>query len=374
VGIRDSRLSSKLRLAPTRYEPVAPIAAGGMAEVWRAFAVFDSGDRHPVAIKRVLPQLGADPLYRRMFEDEARLGMLLRHPNIVRVYDARDVGGALIMIMELVDGTTLKALLDLAIERAAAGPADRPGGLPVAASLFVARGLCEGLAYAHVAEDEHGRHLGIIHRDVSPHNLLLGKDGAVKLTDFGLADAATHTAATAPGGMVGGKLGYLAPEVIAQTTATPRIDVFAAGIVLWEMLTGRRLFQAASDVETVRAVARCEVPPPSALRPGLPPSVDGVVLRALAADPARRTPSAHAMVEELDEALRDVDPGVSAKDVALMVGLFLAQRRARPPATSSIVAGMLAEELAQFVAAADADPGAAPLDPSEFDWGPTVRR
>jgi serine/threonine-protein kinase len=345
-----------------------------MAEVWRAFAVFENGDRHPVAIKRVLPQLGGDPLYRRMFEDEARLGMLLRHPNIVRVYDARDIGGTWIMIMELVDGITLKALLDLAVERAASGPPDRPGGLPVAASLFVARGLCEGLAYAHVAEDADGRHLGIIHRDVSPHNLLLGKDGAVKLTDFGLADARTHKAGTGPGGVVGGKLGYLAPEVVAQATPTPRIDVFAAGIVLWEMLTGRRLFQRSSDVETVRAVARCAVPPPSSLRPGLPGVVDAVVLHALAADPQRRTPSAHAMVEELDEALRVVDPGVSAKDVALMVGLFLAQRRTQPPTTSSVVAGMLAEELARFVAAADADPGAAPLDPSEFDWGPPHRR
>src|SRR5262245_48553416 len=119
---RESQLSTRLRRLPTRYQLVSRIARGGMAEVWRADAIFEAGDRHPVAIKRVLPELSSDPLYRSMFEDEARLGMLLRHVNIVRVYDARDIHGTLIMILELVDGVALRTLLDKAHARGAGMP------------------------------------------------------------------------------------------------------------------------------------------------------------------------------------------------------------------------------------------------------------
>jgi serine/threonine-protein kinase len=358
---RDARLSTKLRLAPTRYEPIARIAAGGMAEVWRARAIFEHGESHPVAIKRVLPELSADPLYRQMFDDEARLGMLLRHPNIVRIYDARAVGDAFIMIMELVDGAALKALFDHAHARHV--------GFPVPAALHIVGELARALAYAHVATDHEGRHLGIVHRDVSPHNVLLGRDGAVKLADFGLANASSHQA-VASEGMIGGKLGYLAPEVVQQQPTTTRVDVFAAGIVLWEALTGRRLFHGDTDAETVRAVSRCEVEPASRINASVPKEVDALLARALHPDPQKRLPSAQALVEELDALVAKIDREVNAKDVALLVGLFLAQRGSKLPEPPAAVAALLTEELARFVEAADsgADAGAAPLDPLDFSW------
>ena len=247
---RSTRLSTKLRRAPTRYRPLSRIATGGMAEVWRAEATFEDGGSHEVAIKRVLPQMG-QPLYRAMFEDEARLGMLLRHPNIVRVYDARDIGGTFIMVMELVDGDSLKSVLERAHGRGAC--------MPVATALHITRELIRALDYVHTAMDGDGNHLGILHRDISPHNLLLGKNGDVKLTDFGLADARVHEHARSED-LVGGKLGYLAPEIIRRQKADHRIDLFAAAITCWEMLAGRRLFQGNDDRETLMRVGRCQVP------------------------------------------------------------------------------------------------------------------
>lgn len=350
----DSRISTRLRRAPTKYEPVALVARGGMAEVWKATAVFETGEKHAVAIKRVLPQLQADKLYRSMFEDEARLGMLLRHPNIVRVYDARDIGGTFIMIMELVDGTSLKSLLERAHARAAA--------MPVAAALHIARDLASALAYAHAAESPDGKRLGIIHRDVSPHNLLLGKNGAVKLADFGLADASVHQTQLGSG-MLGGKLGYLAPEIIDQKPASPSIDIFAVGIVLWEMLCGRRLFVGPDDAGTVRAVAKCEVPRPSSIVPRVPREVDDVVVKVLARDPRDRPQTAQLLTEKLDEAMRAIDRKVSYRDVALLVNLHLATEP-KTAIASTLDAAVFAGELDAFVQATN--DGAAPLDPDMF--------
>lgn len=353
-----ARISTRFRRGPTRYVPLRRLALGGMAEVWRGEAIFDGGDRHPIAIKRVLPQLAQDPMYRSMFQDEARLGMLLRHENIVRVYDAREVGGTFIMILELVDGTSLKTLLDRAHARRA--------GMPVAVALHIARELLRALQYAHDAVDEKGKHLGIIHRDVSPHNLLLGKDGGVKLADFGLADASVHETSMG-GGMLGGKLGYLAPEIIAQAPASPSIDLFAAGIVLWEMLCGRRLFQGADDVSTVRLVNKCEVPTPSKLQRRVPKLVDQLVLRALAKDPAQRPATCGLLAEEIDALLSELDPHVSSNDVGLLVNLQLAADPPPPQPSAEALVDLFAQELEAFVHGNTPDLGAAPLDPSLFE-------
>ncbi len=356
---RSARLTTRLRGAPTRYEPTARLAAGGMAEVWRADAVFEDGERHPVAIKRVLPSLANQEVYRSMFVDEARLGMALHHPNIVRVYDARDIGGTYLMVMELVDGVSLKDLLARAHERGAPMPA------PLA--VHIALQLARALDYAHTATDERGHPLGVIHRDVSPHNLLLGRNGEVKLADFGLADASVHETHLGDG-MLGGKLGYLAPEVVRQQPSDHRIDVFALGIVLWEMLCGRRLFQGPTDGDTVRAVAACEVPPARAHNRGATPELDAFLWEILAASLDARTPTAGHAVAEL-EALREaLDPSVGERDVALLVGLHLASERPRPSVTPQALADLLVQELAVFAESAlVSDPvGATPLDPDSF--------
>ena len=334
-----------------------------MADVWKGEAVFEDGERYPVAIKRVLPELSGNPVYRSMFEDEARLGMALRHPNIVRVYDAREVGGSYIMIMELVDGTSLKGLLTAAHERKA--------GMPVASALFVAWQLAKALEYAHLATDARGQSMGIIHRDVSPHNLLLGRNGTVKLADFGLADATLHSTQLGDG-MLGGKLGYLAPEIIAQEKSTPKIDLFALGIVLWEMLCGRRLFVGETDVQTVKAVARCDVPPASIHNRAVTADVDAFLSLILEPNTDKRIATATECAARLEQLVQRVDARVGPRDVALLVGLHLASEKHRAPDVPAGVAELLAQELALFSSQGSEGAlempslGAAPLDPDFF--------
>ncbi len=359
------RLTQKLRMAPTRYVPTARLASGGMAEVWKGAAHFEDGGSHPVAIKRVLPELASQDLYRAMFQDEARLGMALRHPNIVRVYDARDVGGTFIMIMELVDGCSLKGLLDRAQERRAP--------MPVPTALYIAWQLAKALEYAHQATDAQGEPMGIIHRDVSPHNLLLARNGDVKLADFGLADASVHSTQLGDG-MLGGKLGYLAPEIIRQEPSTPQIDLFAVGIVLWEMLSGQRLFQGRTDAETVQMVARCQVPRVRELNRKVTRDLEELVDAILAPDPRKRIASAAECAARLEVLIRRIDPGVSARDVALLVGLHIATVKQEHAAVPAAVAELLAQELALFSQQAAGgggvmDLGAQPLDPDSFFTG-----
>ena len=334
-----------------------------MAEIWRAEAAFDNGERHTVAIKRVLPHMG-DEIFRSMFMDEARLGMLLRHPNIVRVYDARSVGGTYIMVMEYVDGDSLKGLLEHAHQRRAC--------MPVPTALYIIKQLALALDYAHTAESR-GRHLGIVHRDVSPHNLLLGRNGDIKLADFGLADATVHETVRSAD-LVGGKLGYLAPEVIHQKKTDHRIDIFAAGIMLWEMLAGRRLFQGKTDVQTIQLVAKAEIPSLRELNDRVPAVVEEGVMRILAANAEDRIPSARKLVELLVDLLDATDPNVGPKDVALLLGLHLAKEPRRSIAVEKDelinVAALLQDELNSFAQEGPAmgpwDVGAKPLDPLDF--------
>lgn len=357
----NERLTLRLRSAQTRYRPVSRIAAGGMAEVWRGEAQLGPGDVHPIAIKRVLPHLG-DPNFLTMFEDEARLGMLLHHQNIVRVYDARNIGGTYIIIMELVDGDTLKGLQD--------ATNGRP--MPVPLALYVGRELLRALGYAHAANDDKGGPLGLIHRDVSPHNLLLGRDGGVKLSDFGLADASTN-AAKKEEGMVGGKFGYLAPEVIKQQPIDHRIDLFAAGIVLWEMLAGRRLFQGTDDRDTIRKVMKPVVPRLSIDFPHIPEQIDDFLMGLLHEDPGQRYGSGQEAADALQVLVDWLEPNVSAHDVGLVMSVHSSMRAQRKELEQRPldVFDMLAQELDAFAeqAAGGGSGGAAPLDPSLFDRG-----
>lgn len=349
-------LSMQLRRAPTRYQPTRRIAVGGMAEVWRATATFDDGGEHPVAIKRVLPSI-ADSMFRTMFLDEARLGMLLRHPNIVRVYDARDIDDTYIMVMELVDGESLRSLTR-------AAHADGTSmGLPTA--VYIAQEIAKALAYAHRARDGRGVGLGIVHRDVSPQNVLLGANGTVKLTDFGLADATVHEHVRDED-MIGGKIGYLPPEVIRREDSDHRADLFALGVVLWEMLAGRSLFVGDTERETVRAIARCEVPSLADWVPG-GEQADLIVQKLVTKDPDDRINDAAVLAAQLRQLIERNEWQIGAKQIAATVLQHRSEksRRTQMPQVTTL----LADELAKFAEATVDTPfdmGAMPLDPSRF--------
>jgi serine/threonine protein kinase len=288
LGQRGERLGD--------YELLERIGVGGMAEVWRARRVGEQGFERPLAVKRILPHLAADPEFVGMFVDEAKLAVQLSHPNIAAVHDLGRAGDTCYLVLDFVHGRDLRALQDR----------EREWGAPPHAGIachVIARTL-EGLAYAHEASDATGRPLGLIHRDVTPQNLLVSFEGDVKIVDFGLAKAQGRMQAT-QAGVVKGKLAYLAPEQLRGVPLDPRVDVYAAGIVLWELLTGARLFYADTDLDTIHKVHAGVVEPPSRLNAAIPPALDHVVLTALARDRDARFQSAQAFLDALEEVIWD---------------------------------------------------------------------
>jgi len=253
------------------------IAIGGMAEVYVAIRRDDPGARLH-AVKRILPTLAEDRELVEMFLDEARLVVQLEHPGILPVHELGKHGDGYFIAMEYVAGRDLRALLD---RLRAAGER-----LPVPLAAHVAWRVADALDHAHRKCDARGHPLRIVHRDVSPANVLLGFDGSVRIIDFGIAQAAIRP--RPPGAVLRGKFGYMSPEMVRGEPLDQRSDVFALGAVLHEMLTEERLFTGASELAVMEKVRVAEVPPPSARVPGLPPGLDALVLRALARDPAER--------------------------------------------------------------------------------------
>src|SRR6185437_1218894 len=234
-----------------RYRVLKRLASGGMAEVFVAESAGIEGFRKQVAIKRVLPQLSKKEQFIAMFLDEARLSAHLSHSNVVSVFDIGVGDGTYFIVMEYVDGADLKAVMDHSRKLA------RP--IPVESAVYIARRICQGLAYAHELKSD-GKSLEIIHRDITPANVLITKHGEVKIVDFGLAKASSQLAES-DAGVIKGKFGYLAPETVMEKPVDQRVDVFALGIILWEMLAGRRLFQGETDFQTVRQVRDAVIPP-----------------------------------------------------------------------------------------------------------------
>ncbi|HET9596412.1 MAG TPA: serine/threonine-protein kinase, partial [Anaeromyxobacteraceae bacterium] len=273
-----------------KYRLVEPIASGGMAEVWRAEAPGAEGFVKEVALKLVRGDHDARGEFVRMFIQEARLASRLTHANIVQVFEFDQVDGRYYIAMELVRGRTLREVVDRCREQGLR--------LGVPRAVHVGAEVARALAYAHRLQ-EGGRPAGLVHRDVSPQNVLVSFEGEVKLTDFGIARALGATEATAPGTLKG-KLAYMAPEQARGGAVDGRADVFALGVVLWELCTGRRLFARESDAATLAAVLADEpVSPPSAWNEGVPADLDACVLAALERDPGRRTASAEALADAL---------------------------------------------------------------------------
>jgi serine/threonine protein kinase len=289
-----------------RYLLGGELASGGMATVHIGRLEAELGFSRVVAIKHLHPQYARDPDFVSMLLDEARLACRIRHANVVPVLDVVIDESELFLVMEYVAGESLASLLRCA--------AARGQEVPVNVALALAIGILEGLEAAHQARDEDGQPLCIVHRDVSPQNVLVGLDGLPRLLDFGIAKAVGRTQTTRNNELKG-KLAYMAPEQLARAEVDARADVFAASIVLWEMLTGQRLFATGDEVSTCVRVATLEIPAAGSLV-AVPAGLDAVLMRGLSRDVASRWQTARAM----SIALQDLGGAASAGEVASWLG------------------------------------------------------
>ncbi|HLU67946.1 MAG TPA: serine/threonine-protein kinase, partial [Kofleriaceae bacterium] len=300
-----------------RYELVERIGVGGMAEIFRGKAIASGGFEKPVAIKRILPHLSQDKRFVALLIAEAKTLSQLRHRNIVQIYDV-GLGddGQYFLVMEYVDGIDLGALYE-SLEK-------RSRRLPIDVALHVAAEVCEALDHAHRARGADGEPLGLVHRDVSPSNVLLSRSGEVKLTDFGIAKRTEE--ATGHGG-VRGKFAYISPEQAHNIHVDARSDVYSVGVVLYELITGRRLYSGMPDFDALRAVREGRTPQPREADPGISPELESMLKRALAPRPEDRFPSAGNFGAELRGFRYSLVS--TASDPAVEISRMIEEQRAR---------------------------------------------
>jgi serine/threonine-protein kinase len=303
-------------LAPRlgRYQIITRIATGGMAEVYLAVHGELSGFRTPVVLKKVLPHLASNPQFIDMFLDEARIASLLDHPNVVRIYEVGRTGDEYFLAMELVQGKPLSAVIRRAFERQE--QLDHK-----LAALIIAHAAA-GLHHAHELTDVNGAPLGLVHRDVSPQNILVSFEGSVKVIDFGIARALGRISDTQTGGMKG-KFGYMSPEQARSEEVDVRTDIFALGVVLWEAICGRRLFHRENDLATMRALLYDQIPKPSSLVK-VAPELETIVLRALTRNQKFRYQTAREMGSALERYIVQAG-GASVSDLSVLMKTFFAQ-------------------------------------------------
>ncbi len=273
-----------------RYKLLARLGQGGMAEVYLAAWEVAPFVHRPVVIKRMHPHFNEDPRLVQMFLDEARLLTQLDHPHIVKTLEAGVIDGRCCIAMEYLEGQPLQRVLRRANER---------GGLAAHVAVSIAISVLDGLHYSHETRDLHGSPLEIVHRDVSPQNVFVSNDGQVKVLDFGIAKANSQEGRTATG-IVKGKVGYIAPEQARAEHVDRRADVWSAGVVLWEALTGARLFKAETDAATLGLTLQGEIPRAGSRRLGIPEELEAVLIRALQRDQAQRYQTAGAMRTDLE--------------------------------------------------------------------------
>ncbi len=302
-----------------RYSVHSELASGGMASVYFARLLGPSGFTRTVALKKPSALLAKDRDFAMMFIDEARLAARIRHPNVVSTLDVIETPDELAIVMDYIHGESLAKL------SAAARARDEKVPLAIAAAIL--SDALHGLHAAHEATDERGEPLHIVHRDVSPQNVIVGADGITRIADFGIAKAAGRLRTTKDGA-IKGKYAYMAPEQIRGEAVSRQTDTYAAAIVLWELLTGRPLFRGANEAETIYKCLEADVPPPSSVAPDVPPVFDAIVKRALAKAPGDRDVSARALAAEIEKAA----PAVRASEIGAWVeslaGATLAARTA----------------------------------------------
>ncbi len=290
-----------------KYYLLERINVGGMAEVFRAKAFGVEGFERMLAVKRILPNIAEDEEFITMFIDEAKIAVQLQHANIAQIFDLGKVEDSFFIALEFVRGKDLRSIFDRGRQRG--------DMMPVAQACFIMMQVCEGLDYAHNKRDAQGRELNLVHRDISPQNVLIGYDGEIKLIDFGIAKAAGKASKT-QAGILKGKFGYMSPEQVRGLPIDRRSDIFAVGICLYELLTGERLFVGESDFSTLEKVRNVEILPPSSYNRKIPEELERIVLKALAKDVDDRYQNAIDLHDDLQAFLYTVGEFYSRKDLA----------------------------------------------------------
>ena len=290
-----------------KYLLLERINVGGMAEVFKAKSFGVEGFEKLVAIKRILPNIAEDEEFITMFIDEAKIAVQLNHANIAQIFDLGRIDDSYFIALEFVHGKDLRTIWERHKRRNLR--------LPVPMSAYIMTRVCEGLDYAHRKRDAGGREMNIVHRDVSPQNVLISYEGEVKIIDFGIAKAANKASKT-QAGILKGKFGYMSPEQVRGLPLDRRSDVFSAGIILYELLTGERLFVGESDFSTLEKVRNVEILPPKTYNQNIPDDLERIVIKALSKDPDDRFQSAYDMQEELQRFLIMSKAGFSRKELA----------------------------------------------------------
>lgn len=365
-----------------KYNILKKLDAGGMAEIFLAEAESIEGFKKRVAIKRVLPELVQQRNLLAMFLDEARLSLRFNHANIAHTFDVGHSNDTYFIVMEYVEGTNLKRIMDLNRKR--------KSRLPVALTLYIMTEVCRGLAYAHDFRDNEGKLLNVVHRDVSPPNVLLSRQGEVKIVDFGLAKATSQLEIT-ESGMVKGKFAYLSPEVAFGNPADLRSDIFACGIILFELLTGERLFLGENDIKTVELVRNARIPSIQERNPAVKQELEQIVLKALARSPMDRYSSCNQLADAMTGYLFDYGLKVTPTDVQRLVESYEKERvGAEPKPALSKIDELIQQEIRRFSSLDERAPslqggtipaqgrdlrreGSAPLDPKGFKRTPPPR-
>ncbi len=350
-----------------RYTITERLDHGGMAEVFRGVAESMEGFKKNVAIKRVLPNLTKNQKFVSMFLDEARLSLYLQHANIVQVFDiSRTPDNAYFLVMEFVDGCNLKALIERQKQKGKR--------IEIPHAIYLMIECCKALHYAHSLENpETGEPLGIVHRDISPPNILLSKNGEVKLVDFGLAKANTQIEQTDQG-VVKGKFSYLSPEAASAVEVDHRADVFAVGILLWELFTGKRLFYGETDYQTVELVRQAKIPSIAQHSPDVEPEIEQVIRKALARDPEERYQSAADLGDALAQYLFSRRMKVTARDISALVKdtqVEMMRKRSAEP-KESLIDALILDEMQKMTSLVDGEEQSNPAGEGSMSLDPTA--
>ncbi|HEY0097036.1 MAG TPA: serine/threonine-protein kinase, partial [Archangium sp.] len=294
-----------------KYQLVSKLATGGMAEVFLARVEGPMGFEKTLVLKRVLPHLAEDPAFVGMFFTEARVAAQLNHPHIVQIFDFGQADGTYYLAMEYIDGPDLRTLSARAVQAGV--------HLPPAFCAKIISAACEGLAFAHdFVDPSSGKHLEFIHRDISPDNLLLSRQGTVKVVDFGIAKSRDQSHKTKTG-LIKGKIAYMPVEQLQGQQLDRRVDVYALGLVLYELLTGQYPFEATTDVSMMQAILFEPLVPASARRPDLPPALVSILDKAMAKVREQRYPDCISFQADLERFILSTGQTVGARDMAQWV-------------------------------------------------------